>query len=109
MIYNINKFWHYLLGRKFTFHVDHAALLYLVEKPEPEPARNWNRPVSKTGTGTGEQIGTGTGKPANPELEPEPESASKPEPAGEGFGDRAEPATGRGWKRTDGRLNHARN
>ena len=32
MIYNINKFRHYLLGRKFTFHVDHAALLYLVEK-----------------------------------------------------------------------------
>ena len=32
MIYSINKFWHYLLGRRFTFHVDHAALLYLVEK-----------------------------------------------------------------------------
>ena len=32
MIYNIGKFRHYLLGRKFTFHVDHAALLYLVEK-----------------------------------------------------------------------------
>ena len=32
MIYNINKFRHYLLGRKFTFHVDHAALLYLVGK-----------------------------------------------------------------------------
>ena len=32
MIYNINKFQHYLLGRKFTFRVDHAALLYLVEK-----------------------------------------------------------------------------
>ena len=32
MIYNINKFRHYLLGRKFTFHVDHAAILYLVEK-----------------------------------------------------------------------------
>ena len=32
MIYNINKFRHYLLGRKFTFHVDHAALLYLVDK-----------------------------------------------------------------------------
>ena len=27
MIYNINKFWHYLLGKKFTFHVDHATLL----------------------------------------------------------------------------------
>ena len=32
MIYNINKFRHYLLGKKFTFHVDHTALLYLVEK-----------------------------------------------------------------------------
>ena len=32
MIYNINKFRHYLLGKKFTFHVDHAALLYLVSK-----------------------------------------------------------------------------
>ena len=32
MIYNINKLWHYLLGRKFTFHVDRATLLYLVEK-----------------------------------------------------------------------------
>ena len=26
------KFRHYLLGRKFTFHVDHSALLYLVNK-----------------------------------------------------------------------------
>ena len=32
MIYNINKFRHYLLGRRFTFHVDHVALLYLVQK-----------------------------------------------------------------------------
>ena len=32
MIYNINKFRHYLLRKKFTFHVDHAALLYLVSK-----------------------------------------------------------------------------
>ena len=32
IIYNINKFRHYLLGKKFTFHVDHAALLYLVSK-----------------------------------------------------------------------------
>ena len=32
MIYSINKFKHYLLGKKFTFHVDHAALLYLVSK-----------------------------------------------------------------------------
>ena len=27
MIYSINKFWHYLLGRKYTFHIDHAPLL----------------------------------------------------------------------------------
>ena len=32
MIYSINKFRHYLLGKKFTFHVNHAALLYLVSK-----------------------------------------------------------------------------
>ena len=32
LIYSINKFRHYLLGTKFTFHVDHAALLYLVSK-----------------------------------------------------------------------------
>ena len=32
MVYNIAKFWHYLLGRRFTFHVDHSALLYLVNK-----------------------------------------------------------------------------
>ena len=32
MICNINKFMHYLLGKKFTFHVDHATLLYLVSK-----------------------------------------------------------------------------
>ena len=32
IIYNSNKFWHYLLGRKFMFHVDHVTLLYLVEK-----------------------------------------------------------------------------
>ena len=32
IIYSINKFWHYLLGNKFVFHVDHLALLYLVAK-----------------------------------------------------------------------------
>ena len=32
MIYNVTKFRHYLLGRKFFFHVDHSALLYLVSK-----------------------------------------------------------------------------
>ena len=32
MIYSINKFRYYLLGKKFTFHVDDAVLLYLVSK-----------------------------------------------------------------------------
>ena len=33
-MYSVNKFRHYLLGKKFTFHVvqDHSALLYLVSK-----------------------------------------------------------------------------
>ena len=34
MIYSINKFRHYLLGHKFTFHVNDSALLYLVSKQE---------------------------------------------------------------------------
>ena len=34
MVYNINKFRHYLLGKKFTFHVDNFALLYVVLKQE---------------------------------------------------------------------------
>ena len=32
MIYSVTQFRHYLLGRKFSFHVDHSALLYLVSK-----------------------------------------------------------------------------
>ena len=32
MIYSVNKFRHYLLGKKFTFHVDHSKLIYLVPK-----------------------------------------------------------------------------
>ena len=32
MIYNISKFRYYLLGRKFTFHVNHSTLLYLINK-----------------------------------------------------------------------------
>ena len=32
MIYSVNKLRHYLLGRKFTFHIDHSTLLYLVSK-----------------------------------------------------------------------------
>ena len=34
MIYFVTKFRHYLLGNRFTFHVDHSTLLYLVNKPE---------------------------------------------------------------------------
>ncbi|MCO5549982.1 hypothetical protein L7F22_003459 [Adiantum nelumboides] len=33
MIYAVKKFRHYLLANKFTFFVDHQALLYLVNKP----------------------------------------------------------------------------
>ena len=32
MTYSITKFQQYLLNRKFTFYVDHSALLYLVHK-----------------------------------------------------------------------------
>ncbi|MCO5612148.1 hypothetical protein L7F22_066410 [Adiantum nelumboides] len=32
MIYLVKKFCHYLLGRRFFFHVDHSALLYLVRQ-----------------------------------------------------------------------------
>ena len=32
MVYNVTKYRHYLLGRKFSFHVDHSTLLYLVPK-----------------------------------------------------------------------------
>ena len=32
MVYNITKYRHYLLGRKFAFHVDLSALKYLVSK-----------------------------------------------------------------------------
>jgi hypothetical protein len=32
MIYSVTKFRHYLLSKRFTFHVDHSALLYLVSK-----------------------------------------------------------------------------
>ena len=30
MVYSVTKYRHYLFGRKFSFHVDHSALLYLV-------------------------------------------------------------------------------
>ncbi len=34
MVYALHKFCHYLLDNKFIFHVDHMALLYLVQKPQ---------------------------------------------------------------------------
>ena len=34
MIYSVQKYRHYLLGYKFTFHVDHDALKYMVNKPQ---------------------------------------------------------------------------
>jgi hypothetical protein len=33
MVFALHKFRHYLLGNKFVFHVDHMALVYLVNKP----------------------------------------------------------------------------
>ena len=32
MIYSIKKFWHYLLGYSFLFHMDHDALKYMINK-----------------------------------------------------------------------------
>ena len=32
MVYSVTKYRHYLLRRKFSFHVDHSALIYLVSK-----------------------------------------------------------------------------
>jgi len=34
MIFSVLKFHHYLLGYKFTFHVDHDALKYMINKPQ---------------------------------------------------------------------------
>ncbi len=34
MVYALHKFRHYLLSNKFTFYVDHMALMYLVNKPQ---------------------------------------------------------------------------
>jgi hypothetical protein len=34
MIFSVQKFRHYLLGYKFTFHVDHDALKYMINKPQ---------------------------------------------------------------------------
>jgi hypothetical protein len=33
MVYALQKFKHYMLGNKFTFFVDHMALVYIVNKP----------------------------------------------------------------------------
>jgi hypothetical protein len=33
MVFVLHKFKQYLLGNKFVFHVDHMALVYLVNKP----------------------------------------------------------------------------
>jgi len=33
MVYALHKFRHYLLGNRFTFYVDHMALMYLINKP----------------------------------------------------------------------------
>jgi hypothetical protein len=34
MVYALQKFRHYLLGNRFTFYVNHMALMYLVNKPQ---------------------------------------------------------------------------
>ena len=34
MVYSIQQYRHYLLGYKFTFHVDHDALKYMINKPQ---------------------------------------------------------------------------
>jgi hypothetical protein len=34
MVYSVQKYCHYLLGYKFTFHIDHDALKYMINKPQ---------------------------------------------------------------------------
>jgi hypothetical protein len=34
MVYILHKFWHYFVGNKFVFYVDHMALVYLIHKPQ---------------------------------------------------------------------------
>ena len=34
IVYSVQKYRHYLLGYKFTFHIDHDALKYMVNKPQ---------------------------------------------------------------------------
>jgi hypothetical protein len=33
MVYALHKFRHYMLSNKFTFYVDHMALMFLINKP----------------------------------------------------------------------------
>ena len=42
LVFNVTKFRHYLLGRRFTFHMDHAALLYFADKSSlPDKMIGW--------------------------------------------------------------------
>ncbi len=34
MVYALHKFRHYLLGNRFTFYLDHMALMYLINKSQ---------------------------------------------------------------------------
>ena len=34
MIFSVQRYRHYLLGYKFTFHIDHDALKYMINKPQ---------------------------------------------------------------------------
>ena len=34
MVFSVQKYRHYLLGYKFTFHIDHDSLKYMVNKPQ---------------------------------------------------------------------------
>jgi hypothetical protein len=34
IVYSVQKYRHYLLGYKFTFHIDHDALKYMINKPQ---------------------------------------------------------------------------
>ena len=45
MVYSVTKYQHYLLGRKFSFHADHFALVYLVSK-DPVTTGVWIRYIS---------------------------------------------------------------
>jgi hypothetical protein len=34
MVYALHKFRHYMLSNRFTFYVNHMALVYLINKPQ---------------------------------------------------------------------------